>query len=87
MPKVDRTPKEDRARAARAEQLFKNREERKADAPKAMAEYRAAEQALRDRTRTLRQIRLAREAGDLASQAESLAKKVRSRMGKRAAQL
>jgi hypothetical protein len=47
---------------ARAEQLFKIRELRKADAPKASADYYAAEQAVRDRTRELRRLRLARDA-------------------------
>ena len=47
---------------ARAEQIFKLREQQRADAPKATAEYHAAEQRLRDRTRELRQQRLAREA-------------------------
>jgi hypothetical protein len=47
----------------RAERLFKTRELQKADAPKATAEYYAAEQAVRDRTRELRRLRLARDAG------------------------
>ena len=51
-------PKQD---IARAERLFKLREERKADAPKASADYYAEEQALRDRTHKLRELRLARE--------------------------
>ena len=38
------------------------REEQKADAPKVFSEYQAAEQAVRDRTRQLREERLAREA-------------------------
>jgi len=46
----------------RAERLFKTREQQKADAPKAMAEYHAAIQHTRDRTSELRQQRLAREA-------------------------
>jgi hypothetical protein len=46
----------------RAARLFKNRELQKADAPKAMADYRAAEEALRRRTQELRRLRLAREA-------------------------
>ena len=44
----------------RAEQMFKAREQQNADAPKAWAEYQAAEQKLRDRTRQLREQRLAR---------------------------
>ena len=47
---------------ARAERLFKAREDRKADAPKAIADYYAAEQRVRERTQELRQLRLAREA-------------------------
>jgi len=48
---------------ARAERLFKTREQQKADAPKATADYYAAQQAMRDRTEKLRQLRLARDAG------------------------
>lgn len=47
---------------ARAELLFKLREQRKADAPKATADYHAALQRVRDRTQELRRLRLAREA-------------------------
>ena len=47
---------------ARAERIFKTREQQKADAPKAMADYYAAQQAIRDRTEKLRQLRLARDA-------------------------
>jgi hypothetical protein len=47
---------------ARARASFKRREEHKIDAPKAMLEYRNAEQALRDRTAALRAERLARES-------------------------
>ena len=46
----------------RAERLFKAREQQKADAPQAMAEYHAAIQRMRDRTDELRRQRLAREA-------------------------
>jgi hypothetical protein len=45
----------------RAERIFKARQERQADAPKATAEYYAAQEKLRDRTKELRQLRLARE--------------------------
>ncbi len=45
----------------RAERLFKAREQQKVDAPKAMAEYQAAIQRVRDRTEQLRRQRLARE--------------------------
>jgi hypothetical protein len=46
---------------AQAERAFR-REQQKADAPKAMQEYFAAQQAVIDRTRKLRAERLAREA-------------------------
>ena len=46
----------------RAERLFKAREQQKADAPQAMAEYHAAIQRMRDRTQELRRLRLARAA-------------------------
>ena len=45
----------------RAERLFKAREQQKADAPKAMAEYHAEIQRMRERTEQLRRQRLARE--------------------------
>ena len=54
-------PKDENERA-RAERIFKTREQQKADAPKAMADYYAAQQAIRDRTERLRQLRLARDA-------------------------
>jgi hypothetical protein len=47
---------------ARAERLFKAREQQKADAPKAVADYYASQQAMRDRTERLKQLRLARDA-------------------------
>ena len=47
---------------ARAERLAKVAEKQKADAPKAMAEYRATEAALRKKNDRLRAERLAREA-------------------------
>ena len=47
---------------AQAERIFKAHEEQKAGAPKATADYYAAEQRIRDRTRELRQQRLARES-------------------------
>ena len=46
----------------RAERIFKARQERQADAPKATAEYYAAHERLRDRTKELRQLRLGRES-------------------------
>jgi hypothetical protein len=48
----------------RAERAFAVRTQQKADTPQATTDYRAAEQALRDRTATLREARLAREAAD-----------------------
>ena len=46
----------------RAERLFKAREQQKADAPQAMADYHAAIARVRERTQELRRLRLAREA-------------------------
>ena len=46
----------------RAERRLKAREAQKADAPKALAEYYAAQQRILERTAQLRQLRLAREA-------------------------
>ena len=54
-------PKPENANRARAERLFKSREQQKADAPKAITDYHVAEQALRDQTAELRQLRLARD--------------------------
>jgi hypothetical protein len=51
---------------ARAEQIFKMREQQKADGPKATADYYAALQRVRDRTQELRRLRLAREAQEKA---------------------
>ena len=51
--------KEDRARA---EARFKAHQHRKAHAPIATQEYRAQEEAVRNRTQRLREERLAREA-------------------------
>jgi hypothetical protein len=45
----------------RAEERLKFREKQKADAPVAMQEYRAEEEATRQRTQRLREERLARE--------------------------
>lgn len=46
----------------RTERLFKAREQQKADAPQATAEYHAAIERMRARTDELRRQRLAREA-------------------------
>lgn len=43
----------------RAERIFKARQQQKADASQAIADYYAAQQRLRDRTQELRQLRLA----------------------------
>ena len=59
-------PDNTEASRARAERLFKAREEQKADAPKATADYYAEVQRVLDRTRELRRIRLAREAAKKA---------------------
>ena len=48
----------------RAEAHFKAKEQQKLDAPIAMEEYQAAENAVRERTKRLRALRLAREATD-----------------------
>ena len=55
-------PQHENADRARAERIFKARERREADAPKATADYYAAQQRIRDRTQELRRLRLAREA-------------------------
>ena len=55
-------PQHDNEKRERAERLFKARAELKAEAPKATAEYYAAQQRLRDRTQDLKRLRLAREA-------------------------
>jgi hypothetical protein len=55
---------------ARAEALFKRREAQKADAPVAMAEYRAAQRAALERMHELRRLRLARDA-QLAARKEA----------------
>lgn len=59
-------PNNDNASRARAERLFKARQEQKADAPKATADYYAGLQRVLDRTRELRRMRLAREAAKKA---------------------
>jgi hypothetical protein len=62
----------------RAERLFKAREQQKADAPKAMADYQAEIQRMRERTDELRRQRLAREALTQKREARTL-KQARSR--------
>jgi hypothetical protein len=49
---------------ARAEAIFRRKEEQRIDAPKAMAEYTAKSVAVRERTARLRALRLAREAAE-----------------------
>jgi hypothetical protein len=46
----------------RAEAIFKRKEKRRIEGDKAMAEYEARQQALREKTARLRALRLAREA-------------------------
>jgi hypothetical protein len=58
MPK----PLPDETSQAKRIALLKRREEQQADAPKAMAEYRAAQRAAIERMHQLRAMRLAREA-------------------------
>ena len=67
MPNIDR----DKQRAA-ADRAFV-REQQKADAPVAMREYRAAQEAVRQRTRQLREQRLAREAAEAAAKVKKKA--------------
>jgi len=55
-------PRTDEKSRARAEAMFKVRQQQRADAPIAVGEYRQTEQAARDQLRRLRQARLAREA-------------------------
>jgi len=55
-PSPEKTP------AAKRLALLRLRREQAADAPKAMAEYRAAQQAAFDRIHRLRALRLARDA-------------------------
>ena len=54
----------------RAERAFAARTQQKADAPRATTDYKAAEQALRDRTAKLREARLAREAAEADNPAD-----------------
>jgi hypothetical protein len=59
-------PQHENADRARAERIFKAREQQRAEAPKATADYYAAQQRIRDRTQELRRLRLAREAQEKA---------------------
>jgi len=49
---------------ARAEAIFKKKENQLKEATAAMAEYQAANRALAERTARLRQLRLAKEAAE-----------------------
>jgi hypothetical protein len=49
----------------RAEKLFNKKEEQQREGRKAMAEYEAAQQAMREKTAKLRALRLARDAAGL----------------------
>jgi hypothetical protein len=55
-------PSNSEAARARAEAFFKRRQEQAADAPVAWTEYKDAQEAFRERTRALRELRLARKA-------------------------
>jgi len=67
--------REQQALKDRADARFAIRREQKEDAPKAMAEYLAAQQAIRDRTQLLRKERLARQAQIIALAAPRTLKK------------
>ena len=63
LPRLQRCssmPQHENADRARAERLFKAREDQKADAPKATADYYAAIERVRTRTQELRRLRLER---------------------------
>jgi hypothetical protein len=49
---------------ARASALFNKKEEQQREGRKAMAEYEASQQAMREKTAKLRALRLARDAAD-----------------------
>ncbi len=55
-------PQDLTAQRARAERIFNRKRAMKADAPKAVQDYHAAQQAVIDRTKKLREQRLLREA-------------------------
>jgi hypothetical protein len=55
-------PQDKNADPARAERIFKAREFQRNDASKAMADYHADLQRVRDRTQELKRLRLEREA-------------------------
>jgi hypothetical protein len=61
MPNTQPNTREIRAERKRAEDRFKSRVAQKADAPKAVAEYYATQQAAIDRIGALREQRLALE--------------------------
>jgi hypothetical protein len=52
---------------ARAEALFKKKEEQMREGAKAMAEYKVEQKALREKTARLRALRLARDAAKQGS--------------------
>jgi len=60
-PLRDQSPE---AKKARAEASFKRKAEHKIEAPKAMQEYRSAEQSKRDQMAKLRSERLARQSSN-----------------------
>ena len=61
LPRLICMPQQENADRARAERMFKAREQQRADGPKATADYYAALQRIRDRTQELRRSRLERE--------------------------
>jgi hypothetical protein len=58
----------------RADAIFKARAEQKADAPRATQDYQSAQQATLDRTKRLREERLAREAADSDKSGDAIRK-------------
>ncbi len=54
-------PRDSETARARAEALFKRRQDHGAEAPLAWAEYKAAQERVSERTRKLRELRLSRE--------------------------
>jgi hypothetical protein len=62
LPRLICMPQHENADRARAERIFKARQQQRAEAPKATADYYAALQKIRDRTQELRRLRLEREA-------------------------
>jgi len=64
-------PKHEPEDRARAERIFKARQEQKADASQATADYYAAQQRLLERTQELRRLRLAQSQKKQSGQANA----------------